>query len=429
MSDFQYTGTNTGGGKVSGTLSAPDRKTAIRLLQQKGVVPIKVSEQGQDHKSAALGKESGTRVKGLKSSLSGLAKKDRQANNKFKASHAYGLRFAKRLLELHSGGMPVGDSIFLLSQRLSEERLKAIVSEVWRQLREGKSFAKATESIPNLFPAAMFPLFEAGDASGDMLAILKNTIEYIEDRSALKKRIIASISYPFVLISVVMLIMILFLKFLIPMIQNLIQSMGGEMNLITRIMIGFSEWMLSAAPIALILGVIGLLVYTQWRRTAKGRLLTDKWMLKVPLIGKIIGLSGQYQLSNLMGTLMESGINTSDNLRLCERTIQNQWIRSKFSTARTMIVEGASFSNAFRQNDLYPESSIDILTVGENTGHLERGLNEITKSVREMLDNKLKTLAVVISAGTMAFAFIMVAFTAIGMVTSILEVSQTISRF
>lgn len=427
MSDFQYTGTDTGGGKVNGTVSAPDRKTAIRVLQQKGVVPIKVSEHGQDHSQGGSGKDSETQRKDWKSSLPVFLTKSRQAG-KLKGSHAYGLRFAKRLLELHSGGMPLGDSIYLLSQRLSEQKMKAIASEVWHQLREGKTFAKATESIPNLFPAAMFPLFEAGDASGDMLAILRNTIEYIEDRSALKKRIMASISYPFLLVFIVLLIMLLFLKFLIPMIQDLIQSMGGEMNIFTRIMIGFSEWMISAGPIALILGVIGLIVYTQWRRTAKGRLLTDKWILKVPLLGKIIELSGQYQLSNLMCTLMESGINTSDNLRLCDRTIQNQWIRTKFSTARTMIVEGASFSNAFRQNKIYPESAIDILTVGENTGHLERGLKEITNSVREMLDNKLKALTILVSSGAMGFAFVMVAIAAIGMVLSVLEVSQTISH-
>ena len=426
MADYQYTGTGSSGEKTSGTLTATDRKTAIRILQQRGIVPIRIAEHSGELREKSS--ESGAK------SSPGSVKFARprwflwtpQTGN-LKGSHTYGLKFAKRLLELHSGGMPLGDSIFLLSQRLSEVRLKNITTEVWHQLREGKSFAKAVETIPNLFPSAMIPLFEAGDASGDMVAILKNTIEYIEDRKGLTRRILASISYPFLLVFMVMLIMVLFLKFLVPMIQGLIESMGGEMNIFTRIMIGISQWIISASPIALVLAVVGTILWVQWRRTEKGRITTDRWLLRIPLLGKIIELSGQYQLSNLMCTLMESGINTSDNLRLCERTIQNHSMKVKFATARAMIIEGASFSAAFKQNALYPESAIDILTVGENTGKLERGLREITNSVRSMLDSRLKTLTILVSAGAMAFAFLMVAFAAIGMVLSVLEVSQTIN--
>ena len=426
MADFQYSGTGASGEKTSGTLSAPDRKMAIRILQQRGIVPIRVLEHAGEHRQTTSESDPKSTPGSIKLTLpKWFSRKGDQ--NKVKGSHTYGLKFAKRLLELHAGGMPIGDSIFLLSQRLSEVRLKNIVTEVWRQLREGKSFAKAVESIPRLFPPAMIPLFEAGDASGDMVAILKNTIEYIEDRKALKKHILASVSYPFLLVFMVMLIMVLFLQFLVPMIRGLIESMGGEMNIFTRIMIGVSQWIISASPIVIVLAIVGTIFWTQWRRTEKGRLVTDKWLLRIPLLGKIIELSGQYQLSNLMCTLMESGINTSDNLRLCERTIQNQSVKARFITARMMIIEGASFSTAFKQNALYPESSIDILTVGENTGKLERGLREITNSVRTMLDSRLKTLTILVSAGAMAFAFFMVAFAAIGMVLSVLEVSQTIS--
>jgi type II secretory pathway component PulF len=427
MADFRYSGTSAGGDKNSGVISAPDRKAAIRILQQKGIVPIKVTENstvvGKTTVKTRIGNDKGTNKK---FSLPRFTSRNAD-NSKVVGTHEYGLKFARRLLELHSGGMPLGDSIFLLSQRLSERKLKAITGEVWHQLREGKSFAKATESIPHLFPAAMFPLFEAGEASGDMIAILKNTVEYIEERKALKKRILASLSYPFVLMFMVIIIMIGFLYYLVPKIQMMVESMGGQMNIFTRLLVGFSQWLISASPILVILGILVVVALGQWRRTERGRLLFDKWMLRVPLLGSIIEISGLYQLSNLMCTLMESGINTSDNLRLCERTIQNRWIRSRFLTARTMIIEGASFSVAFKQNKLYPESSIDILTVGENTGHLERGLREITNSIRILLDEKLKMLTVLVSAGAMTFAFLMVAFAAVGMVLSVLEVSQTIN--
>lgn len=422
MADFQYTGTLASKEKTSGDISASDRKTAIRMLQQKGISPIKISER---NKAAGVRKtkKTGESSKSMRSS-SGLPA---FFSGRSKVNDTMGLKLAKRLLELHSGGMSLGDSVYLLSQRLSEKKLRLITVDLWGHLKEGKSFAKATDAITDLFPPAVTPLFEAGEASGDMVAILKNTIEYIEERKALKKKILASLSYPFVLMFMVIIIMFGFLYFLVPRIQMMIESMGGEMNFFTRTLIEFSEWLLTTGPFLVIAVVVALIFFRQWRNTEKGRLLSDKWILRIPLIGIISEVSALYQLSNLMCTLMESGINASENLKLSERTIQNRWIKFKFSQARTMIIEGASFSNAFKQNNLYPESSIDILTVGENTGKLERGLREITNSVRLILDEKLKLLTVLVSAGAMGFAFLMVVFAALGMVLSVLEVSQTIS--
>lgn len=428
MQVFQYTGTDAKGQRISNVLEAADRRSALRLLQAKGITPIAV-------KLKTTAPAAGGRVRSAPAFATApkQAKKrhrvtERQASSKgVKGSETLGLKLAKRLLELHSGGMSLGDAIYLLSQRLNEPKLKRITVLIWGHLREGRSFAKAVEQIPHLFPRAMLPLFEAGEASGDMKAILHNCIEFIEERRALRKQILSSLSYPAVLICLVLVILIGFMYFLVPTIQAMIESMGGQMNFFTQTLIFFSQFILTGGPFILILlALLGVLL-VQWRRSTQGRLVTDRWVLKLPLIGLIVESSAMYQISNLMTTLMESGINTSENLKLCERTIQNQWLKQKFGNARTMIIEGASFSVAFKQHELYTDASIDVLTVGENTGSLERGLREITRSVRSLLDEKLKLLTVLISSGAMATAFIMVMFAALGMVLSVLEVSQTIS--
>jgi len=432
MPQFQYSGTDRDGRRVSDSVLAPDKRAAVRMLQQQRIVPITVKEM---QATAPAEKTLPKRVlKEKKSAYLTPAppvvqkrKKVLHSDSTIAANEALGLKLAKRLLELHSGGMSLGDAVYLLSQRLNEPKLKRITAVIWSHLREGRSFARAAESVPRLFPKAMLPLFEAGEASGDMKAILQNCIEYIEERRALKKRILASLSYPAVLICLVIVIMIGFMYFLVPTIQAMIDSMGGKMNFFTHTLIEFSHFLLTGGPFILVGLVVGVGLLLQWRRSARGRLLTDRWLLKIPLLGLIIESSALYQISNLMTTLMESGINTSENLKLSERTIQNQWLRRKFSNARTLIIEGASFSAAFKQNQLYTDASIDVLTVGENTGSLERGLREITNSVRSLLDDKLKLLTILISSGAMATAFIMVMFAALGMVLSVLEVSQTIS--
>jgi len=432
MPHFQYTGTDSNGKRISDSLTAPDKRSAVRVLQQKRIAPVSIRETSAasfQKANLVTSKKKTPKTSPVSADLlAGLKKsKSRKPEGKIHGNEILGLKLAKRLLELHSGGMSLGDAVFLLSQRLNEPRLKKITVVIWSHLREGRSFAKATESVPKLFPKAMSPLFEAGEASGDMKSILLNCIEYIEERRNLRKRILASLSYPAVLIFLVIGIMIGFMYFLIPTIQTMIDSMGGKMNFFTQTLISFSHFLLTGGPFILLGLFVATVFVLQWRRTANGRLLTDRWLLRVPLIGTIVESSALYQISNLMTTLMESGINTSENLKLSERTIQNQWLKTKFANARTMIIEGASFSTAFKQNHLYEDASIDVLTVGENTGSLERGLKEITNSVRMILDEKLKLLTVLISSGAMATAFIMVMFAALGMVLSVLEVSQTIS--
>jgi type II secretory pathway component PulF len=426
MARYRFSAKSPDGSTQSGVLEANERKNAVRQLQQRGLVPIRISEErnSSPRQSGNAGTASAPKTK---TPPQNKPRRTAPAGGKIRANHNDGLTVAKRLLELHSGGLSLGDSVLLLSQRLSEVRLKSITSELWTHLREGRSFAKASEALPGLFPSAVIPLFEAGEASGDMVSILRNTIEYIEERRQLRSKVLGSLAYPAVLVGLVLIILVGFVFVLMPRIQQMIDSMGGKMNFFTQVLIDSSEWMLKAGPFILIAGVLGLMALFQWRRKESGRLITDRWALKIPMVGGILEASDLYQLSNLMGTLMESGISASENLKLSERTLQNRHLRQRFSAARSAIVEGASFSIAFRQQQLYPDASIDILTVGENTGHLERGLKEITRSIRSLLDQRLKAFTLTVSTLAMAGAFLMVLFAALGMVLSVLEVSQTIS--
>ena len=97
----------------------------------------------------------------------------------------------------------------------------------------------------------------------------------------------------------------------------------------------------------------------------------------MPLLGKIFYLSELFQVGNLISTLLESGINTTETLRLTERTVKNTKLRERFNTARGQVNEGLSIAQAFQRNQFMPDLAVDILTVGENTGNLAHSMNEI----------------------------------------------------
>ena len=162
-------------------------------------------------------------------------------------------------------------------------------------------------------------------------------------------------------------------------------------------------------------------------QTEVGRKIIDTWTLKLPILGNIYYYSYLYQTGNLISTLMHNGINTTETLELTEKTINNTYIKEKFKLARNQINEGASISNAFRNHNLMPEIALDILSVGENSGEISKTIEEITEGFRDELSQKLNRLTTIVSSLALGFAFSLVGLIAIGIVTSVFEVSKTLS--
>jgi type II secretory pathway component PulF len=222
-------------------------------------------------------------------------------------------------------------------------------------------------------------------------------------------------------------VVIIFLTVLLPQIESMLDKLGGEMTWSAQLLMDGSAFLIQFGPFLLIALVLGIVALGQWRKTTEGRQKSDKWFLKLPLLGKIFYFSDLFQSGNLVSTLLESGINTTEVLRLTERTIKNTDLRERFHIARGQVNEGLSIAQAFKRNDFMPDLAIDILTVGENTGNLGHSMTEVTKGFRNELTKRLGLLTNLVASGALICAFLMVALIAIGIVTSVFQVSQTLS--
>jgi type II secretory pathway component PulF len=184
---------------------------------------------------------------------------------------------------------------------------------------------------------------------------------------------------------------------------------------------------LAVGPFVLICALISFGVVAQWSKTEKGGMAFDQSLLKLPLFGQIFYLSEMFQLASLLSTLIWSGIGLTENLRLCEKTIKNRYIRSKFRSARALVNEGKSLPDSLRKFKLMPLMQLDILEVGERTGNLGNSMEDSSHSFREQLTKKIKTMTTLVSGGALGFAFSLVALVAISIVSSIFQVSKSIS--
>ena len=417
MPRFAYKALDNSGRQVTGEAESSDRKRLLQQLSQKGLRPISVESLGEkvatdeSIETSDFFKNSGKRSRIFS----------------FKRSKgAVSLEFLKRLLVLLSSGMSLGDAVNLLSRRLSDPQMKDLCEAIWKNLSEGQTLASAMRSHGNIFAPSTVHLVEAGESSGNLIAVLERIVAYLEESRDVRKKLVSNLTYPAFVLSTAVVVVIILLTFLLPKIQDMLDQLGGDLPFITRLLIGGSEATITYGPFVLAAVIAIVISLRQWRRTASGERQTDYWLLRTPIIGRIYLYSNIYGTTNLMSTLLGSGVNTTETLRLVERTISNVILRGKFALARKQIQEGVSMATAIQRVHYMPDLAMDILTVGENTGNIVNSLNDINKVYREELTKSLNILTTATVGVALGGAIILVAVIAISVVFSVLSVGQSL---
>ena len=420
MARFSYVAIDSKGKTLPGEITGSDSKEARLKIRQKGLTPIQIHPIG----GQKIKKEKGKQKKASRAQKKEFGENKKSIRGK---GEKIGLEFLKRLLELHGSGMPIADAVKLLNQRLSDPGQKEIAGVLWKELAEGKTLSRAMRDLPEYFSESSSFVIEAGEATGNVSPILKKIILHLEEKREIRSRVLGSMAYPVFVGIIAFGVVLFFLFYLLPQIQEMLASLGGELNFMAKVLINGSNWVLAIGPFALVGGIIAIGVLMQWSKTEKGGMAYDQSLLKLPLFGQIIYLSEMFQLASLLSTLIWSGIGLTENLRLCEKTIKNRYIRSRFRSARALVNEGKSLPDALRKFKLMPLMQLDILEVGERTGNLGNSMEDSGRSFRDQLTKKIKTMTTLVSGGALGFAFSLVALVAISIVSSIFQVSKSIS--
>lgn len=421
MPRFFYRAVNAQGHASSGAVEALDVAGARRKVRENGLVPVDIRPANpQDHT------QGGERAKGRTIAVSAELEKLNRAHISPTEANKIALELFTRIHQLVVNGMPLGDAVKALGQRLTVPRQKALCTGLWQELSKGANMGDAMRRFPKIFDPTTVAMVEAGEATGNLAPILTNLIEMLETRREMRKEIMSGLAYPAFILMVVVVVMIFVLFYLMPNIQAMMDSMGGELTLPTRIVMGFAKFSLTGGPFIIgIFAAAGLLL-RQWRRSENGRLSSDRWMLQIPVVKGIASNAELCRMCNLSAVLLDSGVDTTDALRLIERAMQNRHLRGLFSASRTLISDGASFANALRHNRVMPDMDLDILSISEDAGDLVSGFRSIYKSRNEELRDQMKKLTAWIATGALFFVFALVFLLVFGIVSSILQLSSSV---
>jgi type II secretory pathway component PulF len=200
----------------------------------------------------------------------------------------------------------------------------------------------------------------------------------------------------------------------------------GNLPLATKLLIGFANFLVGYGWFFALVGATGASIFWAWRRKPEGRLISDRWLLKVTGIGSFVVANDILRLTQAFSLLLENGITTLPALAMTERTIQNRVFRAAFAEARGKIAEGAGISTALGGTGFFPPLVIDVISVGESTGNIVPSLKEVARDFRKRISNQVGVFVNVVSIGALLAAAGFVALVAFGIISAVFQISASL---
>ncbi|MBI2517675.1 MAG: type II secretion system F family protein [Opitutae bacterium] len=404
MARFAYTATDERERAVSGAVEAPSRAEAARMLRTRGLHPVRLESPVTVRKRRTAGSRETVR--------GGYSRRDL-------------LPFLKAILDLTSSGLSAGEAVRLLSVRLKEPALRALCTELWSRLQEGQTLSAAMTSLPEVFDPRVCNLVRASEATGSLLEVLRRLVQYYEEMRDLRQKLRAALAYPATVCVVAFGVILFFVLFLLPRLQSLLASLGGELPLATRMLVGGARFSVRYGLILLPLILLAGAALMRWKRTERGRERFDAILVRLPVLREWVVESSLLGFSQTMSVLIENGINTVEAMRLTLGTVGNLAIQRALTEALARVVEGEGLSAALGRTAYFPDLVLDRLAVGESTGHLAPCLRDIAQHYSRRRAERLERFTGMLSSAILLFAFAFVGFIAYAIVSAVLKVSAS----
>jgi type II secretory pathway component PulF len=416
---FSYTARDPSGKNITDSLEAPSRRDALRVLAARGLQVISANE------SFAVRPGTKPRPGASTASTSSAASKAPPARARSSLTRKQRLPFLEALHDLTTSGMSAGEAVRLLATRIKEPSLRTLCGGLWESLSEGSPLSRAMGEFPTVFDSSTINLIQAGEATGSLNDTLARLISHLHEQRELRAQLLAALAYPVFMMVVAAGVILFFLFFLLPRLQNLLSSLGGDLPVSTKILVGISSFALHYGVFIVLAGVLGGIAFWRWRQTDAGREATDAWLLRLPLVGPFVVAQTVLAFSQTLSVLLANGITAAEALRMTERQIGNRVHRHAFDEATDRVLEGEALSLALGRTGCFPDLVLDRLSVGENTGNVVPSLRDISRSYQRIVTGQLNLFTKVIASSVLVLVFVLVGFIAFAIVSAIFQASAS----
>jgi general secretion pathway protein F len=367
---FAYEAVEGGGKRVSGSVEAADRLAAAFLLQQRGLVPLRVQTQREGQRGARW-----------------------SLNLQWQRGTArHRLVFARTLASLLAAGIPLDRSLAVSAELTDSAMLRQVLQEVLQQVKAGKNLSAALEAYPRIFPEFYVSMVRAGEASGSLATIFSELADYQESVNELRSQLVTALIYPALLIIVGSASILILLWFVIPKFAAVFTEAGAVLPLPTKILMALSDFARTTWWAWLIAIPAAVFFFRRYLATLAGRRWWDRFILRVPKVGGVVERVLVARFARSWGTLLKGGVPMMRSLDIAHHVVGNQKMASAIQQAAQGVKQGRGVMRSLEETGAFPPLSMHLIGVGEETGKLDEMLMQVTQVYEREARGSIKTL-------------------------------------
>lgn len=297
------------------------------------------------------------------------------------------LVFNQELATLLRAGMPLVQSLELLKSRVTSPLFRTVLDDVHGRVRGGSALSEAFAVHGSLFPSIYTASLVAGERSGNLDAVLRRFVEYTKVLEAVKRKTVSALVYPLILSSLALVLVAIIVLKVVPSFSDFYASFGAELPLVTRVIVGISDFIRGQYLLILVGTVAAVVLFLGWIRQPGQRARFDRLVLGVPFVGEIAAKFATSQMARTLATLLGGGLPLVHALDIAATSVGNQFIAQELVVVSARVREGVSFSSALEARHVFPEVAVKMAEVGESTGALQDMLN----TVADFYDEEIST--------------------------------------
>ncbi|MBI3734988.1 type II secretion system F family protein, partial [Candidatus Sumerlaeota bacterium] len=304
--------------------------------------------------------------------------------------------FCRQLATLIEVGIPLLKALQMLSRRTAHAKLAEAISRVARGVEEGQSVSDAMRENEQVFSPLVCNLIKVGEQGGMLETSLIRLAQIMESRADIKRKLVAAMAYPAVALCVAFAVIVLILVKAVPVFTSVYGEAGADLPPLTQVVIGVSNFVTGWFWIWLPLLVVAIAAAIWYGRTPEGKHLYSLLALRVPGLSRVTQKIAVARFSSTLGGLLASGIPLIESVSIAAETNENRVIGDALRSVHSGVEKGEKMTRPLAKADIFPPLVVDMISIGEETGTLDRMLDKIADIYEADVDSALRGLATII---------------------------------
>ncbi|WP_186011195.1 type II secretion system inner membrane protein GspF [Burkholderia gladioli] len=366
MPAFRFEAIDSGGRPQKGVIEADSARAARGQLRGQGLTPLVVEpaasrSRGQRKQRLSIGRKLSQREQAI---------------------------LTRQLASLLTAGLPLGESLAVLTEQAERDYIRELMAAIRAEVLGGHSLASALAEHPRDFPEIYRALVSAGEHTGKLGIVLSRLADYIEQRNALKQKIVLAFTYPGIVTLIAFGIVTFLLSYVVPQVVNVFASTKQQLPFLTVVMMALSDFVRHWWW-AMLIGVVVLawIVKTTLSR-AGPRLAFDRWLLGAPLAGKLVRGYNTVRFASTLAILTAAGVPILRALQAAGETLSNRAMSGNIDDAIVRVREGTSLSRALNHVKTFPPVLVHLIRSGEATGDVTTMLDRAAEGEARELERR-----------------------------------------